>query len=407
MSISKSTVINIVLSYIGGFKLDQPESSTIFGTSPIACRAGGLSAGLSEIAQSMATGAIGFEEGLGLVSQNPLSDVITETRSTLSDYTTGSFSGLDSALPGVSGDVALATQYSNLKLALGGADGLSGAVAQLDKFEQHTDRLSGVKLSSDSSQANTASTSSGSDYIYYNGLQAGTPTAIIQFSSTSFRSAKYFIQGSAGVEHQTTEVFLIHDNSRVYLREIDQIYTIDPFISFTANINNNVISVLANTTINNTDFVIYGTKLEVASNSEFDDTISQEKILESAKALRGFFPDDETDFVRSQANSVFKGALVTEMGRELRDMVTSLNSDRFSSMSTAEKQAELEFITSNINSRSMEMQDSIDSDLNSYEEAKKKIEAASILSNITSNYTNSEAVDLLNLTLKPSIVSEI
>lgn len=143
MAISKSAVIKLILKYIGGSPLMQVPTTTIGGF-PVAAQLGGLVAGMAGAASAVASG------GLAAVSQNPLAGTIAGVKDRVGSLTSGNFAGLDSALGGLDITGTLAAPYAELKNVLGGADGLSGAVAQINKFEDHTDRLSGLKLSSDS-----------------------------------------------------------------------------------------------------------------------------------------------------------------------------------------------------------------------------------------------------------------
>jgi len=143
MSITKSAVIKIVLKYIGGSPLMQVPTTTIGGF-PVAAQLGGLVAGFAGAASAVAAG------GLSAIAQNPIATQLASVKDKVGGLASGNFAGLNAALPSISTDPNLTAQYDKLKLAIGGSDGLSGAVAQVNKFQDHTDRLSGLKLSSDS-----------------------------------------------------------------------------------------------------------------------------------------------------------------------------------------------------------------------------------------------------------------
>lgn len=150
--ISKAAVIKLILQYIGGSPLMQVPTTTIGGF-PVAAKLGGLAGGLAGAASAVSSaikGAKNATAGLSLLSNNPLSGTISQVSGKLEGLTAGGFSGLASAIPTVAGDSNLTAQYDKLKLAIGGADGLSGATAQVKKFKEHTDRLSGLIPSSDS-----------------------------------------------------------------------------------------------------------------------------------------------------------------------------------------------------------------------------------------------------------------
>lgn len=150
--ISKSACIKLILKYIGGSPLMQVPTTTI-GGSPVAARVGAAIGGAAGIAGSVAGVAAqagSLQAGLAAIAKNPLGNVIEGTKSQLDGLVAGGFAGLDAALPTISGNPALSASYDKLKLALGGADGLSGATAQINRFQEHTNRLSGLVPSSDS-----------------------------------------------------------------------------------------------------------------------------------------------------------------------------------------------------------------------------------------------------------------
>lgn len=149
--LSKSAVKKLILKMIGGSPLQQVPTTTIAG-SPVAAQTGamvGAAAGAAAAVAAAAKSAGNMASGLSVLSKNPLASTITATKSQLASLTTGGFSGLDSAIPTVSGNPALSDSYAKLKHAIGGADGISGATAQVNKFGEHTDRLSGLLPSSE------------------------------------------------------------------------------------------------------------------------------------------------------------------------------------------------------------------------------------------------------------------
>lgn len=149
--ISKSAVISLILAYIGGAKLMRVPTVKV-GSLPVATQFGGMGS-LASYAKSAASAVGGLKAGLSAISKNPLGAAIGALKGKLGGLTSGGFAGLASAIPAVSGNAALATEFTKLKQVLGGADGLSGAVAAVKKFESHTNKLSGIDLSSDSGVA--------------------------------------------------------------------------------------------------------------------------------------------------------------------------------------------------------------------------------------------------------------
>lgn len=239
-------------------------------------------------------------------------------------------------------------------------------------------------------------------------LEANTPTTIIEFSVNDYRSAKYFVQGSAGSEHQTSELFIIQDNINSYMREVDLIYTRDPFIRFSSQLTNNTVRILANTSIQNTDIVIYGIQLEVADKSFVSTEISQDKILENSATMQGLYPEDTTDYITEQAGSLYRPYLVENLNREIDDMLTLLNSEMFMGLSESAQKAMINNVADAINNRVQEIQDSIDSDLAAFDSVKSQIEAGSIMTNITESYSvDPNAKALLDMTLNTEVIEEL
>lgn len=365
----------------------------------------GSVSGLTQLAQDIGNYSGGLQQGLSLASQNPLSTVYNSTSSTLSSFTQNSYSGLDSQLPNIASNPSLSGAYNALKASLGGSDGLTGAVSQLNSYKEHTDRLSGITLSSESDYY--ASQESGSEYVYYYDLPLNTWKDVISFSAKTFRSAKYFIQGTSNNEHQSSEIFVIHDNIRVYTREVDQIYTTDPFITFTSQFTDNTVKILANTALPNTDLVIYGIKLEVATKASSKDTITQEKILESAKSMAGFYPSDTTDYIELQASSLLKPNSMYLLQDSVENLVERMTHYTFESLSTADKEKYIRDYANSINTLTTTMQNSIDSDIAAHEDITKKIESASVVYGISSSYSDPKAKRLLDLTLKDDVKTNL
>lgn len=365
----------------------------------------GSVSGLTQLAQDIGNYSGGLQQGLSLASKNPLASVYESTSSTLSSYTQGNYSGLDAKLPNIASNPSLSGAYNALKLSIGGSDGLTGSVSQLNAYKEHTDRLSGITLSSESEYYTTQE--SGSEYAYYYDLPLNTWQDIISFSAKTFRSAKYFIQATSNNEHQSSEIFVIHDNVRVYTREVDQIYTTDPFIIFTSQFTDNTVKILANTSLPNTDLVIYGIKLEVATKASSKDTITQEKILESAKSMAGFYPSDPTDYIELQASSLLKPNSAYNLQDSIENLVERMTHYTFESLSDAEKESYIRDYANTINRVTLSMQASIDSDIAAHEDITKKIESASVVYGISSSYSDPRAKRLLDLTLQDNVKNNL
>ena len=226
---------------------------------------------------------------------------------------------------------------------------------------------------------------------------------VVEFSTEEFRSAKLFIQGSSVNEHQTSEVFVIHDNDRVYLREVYLIYTQDPFVTFTGNIVSNTVTVYANTALQNTDIILYGIMLEVANKSKSNNSISQDKILEAAAAMRGLYPDDTTDYVKAMTGSLYREYLVANLDRQINDAIVTLSSPAFDALPEATQQERIEQFATLITERSAEIQASIDSDLAAFSEVSTRVETGSVIANISTAYADPQSKELLDLTLNTEV----
>ena len=234
-------------------------------------------------------------------------------------------------------------------------------------------------------------------------IPANTLNNIVEFSTSDYRSGKLMIQGSSNNEHQTTEIFVIHDNVNLFLREVFLTYTQDPFITFTGHIVDNAVRILANTALPNTDIVVYGTMLEVVNKSSANSTISQDKILDAAKSMKGLYPDDNTDYVKAQTGSLYKSDLVEVLDRDIKDGIAIMSDPTFADRPIAEQQAFLDQLTATITERTAALQGAIDSDLNAIAEVNNKIEAGGLVTGIIDSYKDPQAKALLDLTLNSEI----
>lgn len=71
-----------------------------------------------------------------------------------------------------------------------------------------------------------------------------TNQVVQSVSIAEYRSAFYRIQIASGSSYQTTTVTLIHDNTNVYISEINSIATNGTLATFTADINNGFMRLL-------------------------------------------------------------------------------------------------------------------------------------------------------------------
>jgi hypothetical protein len=300
-------------------------------------------------------------------------------------------------------------QYKTLREAIGGSDGLSGCVAQLDMFRDHTDRLSGLVLSVNSPNAEQTLGNSLTEYIHVNGVPEGNLIQIFSFDAKKFRSAKYTIQASAANTdrgHQVSELYILHDNELAYTREVFSIYTQDPFVSFTTQFLNSNVRVLANVSADNIDFVIHGTKLRVARTSQNYEQMSQQEIIVSHETLQAYL-DDGVDYVRLQSGSLLRADVVANLAREFNDMLLILASPAFLAQSTGEKQTEILAWADDIIFRRNEIQTAIDTDYDNFISVRKLVEALEISKNLTVSYTSESANTIPQITLNNATIIAI
>lgn len=355
--------------------------------------------GLNGLAKSLATGTISLDQTLSTLTTNPVSPQITSTKTTLSSLTASNYSGLDSTLSSIAGNGALAPAYQQLKLALGGPDGLSGSVAYVNAFEDHTNRLAGVTLSSDVTgiipeEENTEI------FEYKFDIPLNQQTVIAHFNPQKIRSAKFFVQATSNIDHQSSEIFVVHDNQRVYTREVDVIYTHDPFVTFTSEFTASNVTILATSTKVNTDMVIHSIRLPVITKANSDHTFDQGKIIDNARAMVGFFPEDNVDYIATQSGSLTRSNTVSELNTQINEALVKLQSSEFTSLSTENKKTYINNIASAINTKSVSLQQSIDSDLTAYSELENIINAADVVSTLVVNYASVDTKRLFDATIK-------
>jgi len=110
--------------------------------------------GMATSIVSTASAVVGAASALTSIAQNPVGALTDAVSSKLGDLCKEQFSGLDTTLSDIKtladSNPQINAAYTNLKNAMGGGDGTSGALAKLQKFKNHTDRLSGQVMSIDS-----------------------------------------------------------------------------------------------------------------------------------------------------------------------------------------------------------------------------------------------------------------
>lgn len=335
-----------------------------------------LPSGLMDAANTMSSGNGSLESGLSTVFVNPLATIIQTTKDYLLSLTGDNFTGMNAALSGIS----TGANYGIFQAAVGGGDGLGGAVAQLDAFLDHTNRLSGLAVDNLSESAAPSVPDNTIEDTFYQDLAYQTPTTILSFDARKFRSAKYYVQATAqlgtrldaNTDHQSSELFVLHDNRRVYFREVHTNYTIDPFIGYTANLSGNVVSVIASSNLANTDIITHGIKLQIATPAESYDKISLVKMLDNHEILTSFYNDD-TDYIGVQTASLQKDYLVNNLYLEVLNAMTALKSGGAGALLTK---------AAAVNARAAALQSSIDADYQAYKNYTKKAEALDLMNSI-------------------------
>lgn len=358
-----------------------------------------VSNALVELALTAAANANGLQAGLVTFSQNPLDSIIEDSRDLLIYYTENNYANLNTALTGISSNPNLNSAYKLLRESIGGSDGLSGVVAQLDEFRIHTDRLSGLYLDNESVEAEPTNDSITEDLTLY-GLSGG-PTEIFSFNARKFRSAKYLIQATAADAdrgHTVTELYILHDNHHPYTREVVSMYSNEPFVEYTTQLADGEIRVLANTAADNTDFVIHGTRLQISRAAKSYANVSQTKILEHHIQLSTFL-NDGVDYVRYQSGALYNAAVVANISREIRDLLIQLRSTDFLGQSDALQAAGVNAWAGIITTRANTIQAQIDDDWDAYAECRKKSEALAIAFSLASGYEQPNANTTLQSTL--------
>jgi hypothetical protein len=361
--------------------------------------------GMILLAQDAAANANGLQAGLTVFTHNPLAQVISDTKSLLLYYTENNYANLNVAIASVYSDPALVVEVNSLKEAIGGGDGLSGAVAQMNIFKDHTDRLSGLVLAEDSPEAEATGDST-DEFLNVNDVN-GDLQEIFRFDARKFRSARYTVQGSAANTtrgHQVTELYILHDNEVPYTREILSVYSDSPFLTFTTQLFDGNVIVLANTTAPNTDFVIHGTKLRIARVAESFADMSQQKIITNHETCQAFL-NDGIDRVALCSTSLTEGsAAVTFLAREFRDMLVVVENV---TGTTARKKAVINGHAFRISDARATIQALIDADYSNFVATRKLVESLSIAENLTISYTDSAGNTIPKTTLNTGTISAI
>jgi len=175
-------------------------------------------------------------------------------------------------------------------------------------------------------------------------------------------------------------------------------YSNEPFVTYTTQLLNGEIRVLANTAADNTDFVIHGTRLQISRAAKSYANVSQTKILEHHSMLSTFL-NDGVDYVRYQSGALYNPKVVAEISRELRDLLIQLRSSDFLGQSDAAQSAGVNAWAQTISTRANTIQAVIDADYDNFVESRKKSEALQIAFSLASGYEQPNANTTLQSTL--------
>lgn len=77
--------------------------------------------------------------------------------------------------------------------------------------------------------------------------------SVDSFDASTYRSAKYFIQGSQGTNYQAIEVILLHNDSAVYLSEYGEVFNNTRVFTVDGSIGGGSVSLDITAAVSNTD----------------------------------------------------------------------------------------------------------------------------------------------------------
>jgi hypothetical protein len=233
--------------------------------------------------------------------------------------------------------------------------------------------------------------------LFYLGLNGG-PNAIAQFSKTEYRSARITVQSSSNVEHQLSEVYLIHDNNLVYIRQMDFIYTTDPFVSYTATIDGNNVYLQANSSLPNTDLVLFANLFDNPVTAS-DKTVDFASIVANATAMASLSPNDNTNYATAMTASLDKHEDLTILKRQIENSIAHMQTAEFAARTDADKNDYINNLANTINSTANTLDQTVQSDIQTYYDVSKQVESVSSLTNINLGMSNSKVKVLMEKVL--------
>ena len=223
--------------------------------------------------------------------------------------------------------------------------------------------------------------------LFYFKLNNG-PNVIAQFTKTAYRSARVTVQASSNTEHQLTEVYLMHDNTLAYIRELDLIYTTDSFVTYTASIDSNNVYLSANSSLPNTDLVIFGTLFDNPITAG-DKSVDLTKIMQISTSMASLYPDDNIDHSMAMTASLDKRDDIYILNKQISLAIDYMQTPSFIGLSDAEKNAYINGLTDKINTSSNTLSETVKSDIQNYYDATKQLESMTTLTNLDSGFNSS------------------
>lgn len=338
------------------------------------------------------------------LNKNPIRETITKAQSSLLYYSENNFANLDSAMIVVDSDPSLATEYSNFKSSIGGGDGLSGAASYFDALLEHTDRISGLKVENNNELAEKRDDST--EYTVLNDITSGTDVIITSFNTKKVRSAVYYIQASAGIEQQLTNLSVIHDGGVVYVRNTNINYSIDPYVTYKCNVDNETVNLIANTILSNTSIILTGNKIKLAQAIKTNPNMTNYKILGNAKKLNEFYQTDK-DYITPQTSSMSSGSAVSIIQESITKTIEYTQGFQFSALSLQAKKDYLNAQANTINTNKSSIKESIESDLVEFDTQSKKVAALEYGVLISTVYEQKNCKALLDVILKENVRESI
>lgn len=236
------------------------------------------------------------------------------------------------------------------------------------------------------------------NFLYLN--LTGGPNVITQIAKTEYRSGKYMIQASSNNRHQLSEVYVLFDDKTAYIRQYDQIYNIDPFVEYSANVDSGNLYLRATTSISNTSLAVYG---ELYSHPIIkpDKNIDMQNIMELAVSMSAMYPDDNTDHISALTSSLDVKKELDELNVVIDTSIEYMQTAEFNALTSEQKAAYLNDAANSINRLSNELDSAVESDIANYKDMSRKVQAMTSVATVDAAYRNPKVKPFLDKVLKP------